>query len=103
MLGRNLAREGEVWRGAMEVIVARALTKIAQDCPRKHSVLKKACRETLGENKQNRTVLPHQYRQFSTVQHTIYSSAEWSGAEKRSLHLTSSRKCCSTASQLQPQ
>lgn len=34
----------------MEVIVQRALTKIAQDCPRKHNALKKACRETLGES-----------------------------------------------------
>lgn len=33
----------------MEAIVVRALTKIATDCPRRQSILKKQCREALGE------------------------------------------------------
>lgn len=62
-------REGTVWKEAMEVIVVRALTKIAQDCPRKHSVLKKACKETLGENNQTEQYLLPNLCAAQTVRH----------------------------------
>lgn len=35
---------------AMEVIVVRALTKIAVDCHRKQGALKTECRDTLGRS-----------------------------------------------------